>query len=240
MSQTDRPREARRQEDLFRDGEADAWFQRNLVKLANDERPGVDAMTAIAIATATPAPRIVDVGSSNGWRAAAIGHALGGMAVAVDPSRQALEDGKARYPEVSFLEGVASDLPLDSECADLVTVNFVLHWLDRSRLMAALSEIDRILANGGHLLLGDFLPDVPTRVPYHHRPDSNAWTYKQDYSRAFIASGLYTETQRVIVDHRTGEACGPTIAPQERGSISVLRKGLDSHYHTEHSTSETL
>jgi ubiquinone/menaquinone biosynthesis C-methylase UbiE len=187
-------------------------------------------MAAIAIAVAGRAPRIVDVGASNGWRAALISDAVGGTAVAVDPSREALADGRTRYPRVRFCEGVASDLPLERECADLVIVSFVLHWLARPRLMAAFSEIDRILVDGGYLLLGDFLPEMPTRVAYHHRRDCDIWTYKQDYARAFVASGLYTETQRVIIDHRTGAVATAAVAPHDRCAISVLRKNLEGQY----------
>jgi ubiquinone/menaquinone biosynthesis C-methylase UbiE len=229
-AQSGRPAAAVGQEELFCKGEADAWFRRNLVKLADEERSVRDAMTAIALEIAAPKARVVDVGASNGWRVAAIARALGGDAVAVDPSGDALEDGEARYPWVTFVNGVARELPLDGECADLVIVCGVLTWLDRSSLMAAVAEIDRVLRDGGHLLLSDFLPDAPTRVRYHHRPDWNAWTYKQDYARAFLGGGLYTELRREVIDPRTGGVASAPVDPRERQSISVLRKDLQGQY----------
>jgi SAM-dependent methyltransferase len=116
---------------------------------------------------------VVDVGSSNGWRAAAIQAARGGRAVA---------------------------------------------------------EIDRVLRDGGHLLRSDFLPDAPTRVRYHRRPEVDVWTYKQDYAQPFLASGLYGEVERIVIDHRTGQPAEHALDPRERGFISVLRKDLQGSY----------
>jgi SAM-dependent methyltransferase len=178
----------------------------------------------------SPSSTVVDVGASNGWRPAAIQEAAGATVIAVEPSLEAIQDGRARYPRVRFAQGVAGDLPLPSNSADLVLVSYVLHWLDRSRLLAAVAEIDRILRDGGHLLLCDFLPEVPTRVPYHHRPEAGAWTYKQDYAQPFLAGGLYAEVERVVIDHRSGQSAEPGLDPKERGFISLLRKDLQAPY----------
>ena len=148
----------------------------------------------------------------------------------MDPSTEAIADGRVRHPGVEFVQGVAHDLPLASGSADLVIVSFVLHWLDRSRLLAAVAEIDRVLRDGGHLLLSDFLPDAPTRVRYHHRPEVDIWTYKQDYAQPFLASGLYGEIERVVIDHRTGQPADPALDQRERGFVSVLQKDLQGRY----------
>jgi ubiquinone/menaquinone biosynthesis C-methylase UbiE len=226
------PPPARRppQEELFLQSEGDAWFRRNVASLTGEGHARSDLLSARAITLVSPSSAVVDVGASNGWRAAALQEATGATVIAVEPSAAAIEDGKGRYPRVRFVQGVAGELPLPTNSADLVLVSFVLHWLDRSRLLAAVAEIDRILRDGGHLLLSDFLPEVPTRVAYHHRPEAGAWTYKQDYAQLFLAGGLYSEVERVVIDHRSGQPAEPGLDPKERGFISLLRKDLQAPY----------
>jgi len=103
------------QEALFLQGEGDAWFRRNVASLGEEGRVAGDPLISRALALAGAETVVVDVGSSNGWRAAAIQTARGGRAIAVDPSMEAIDDGTVRYPRVDFLRGVAHDLPLASE-----------------------------------------------------------------------------------------------------------------------------
>ena len=104
--------------------------------------------------------------------------------------------------------------------ARTVIASFVLHWVDRALLLRSLAEIDRILAPGGLLVVADFLPDVASRVAYHHLPDDDLWTYKQNYPELFMTTALYREEQHVVYAHATGE----TITPKTRCIASCLRK----------------
>jgi ubiquinone/menaquinone biosynthesis C-methylase UbiE len=148
----------------------------------------------------------------------------------VEPSREAIQDGQAQFPSVQFLRGTASELPLDAQARfDVVIVNFVLHWVDRSTLLRSVAEIDRVLADGGFLVIGDFYPSLPQRVRYHHLPEQDVWTYKQNYSDIFLASNLYETIASYSFDHST-HALRSDVRPEDRAQIMLLRKSMHGRY----------
>lgn len=206
-------------QDLYFTGEeADRWFERNreaLVPRDNDTILRVLDLYSLA-------PRsVLEVGAANGYRLAAIAERHECRAVAVDPSPAALADGRSRYPAVEFHRGTAQSIPL-AENFDLVIVNFVLHWIARSSLSTAISEVDRVVEKGGLLCIGDFLPSSPSRTPYHHRPELPLYTYKEDYAAPFLATGRYVLIALLTGHfHRGLEA---DVAEQDRAGTWLLRK----------------
>ena len=42
-------------------------------------------------------------------------------------------------------------------------------------MLRSVAEIDRVLPDGGFLLIGDFYPSLPQRVRYHHLPDQDVF-----------------------------------------------------------------
>lgn len=217
------------QERAFRSGEADAWFRRNRTALAPERAAGDPVAQILALAELAPR-RVLEVGCSNGWRLQALAEQHGCVAIGVEPSREALTDGRTRHPRLDLREGLADALPLaDDERVDLVLACFVLHWLSRDRLLRAVAEIDRVLADGGCLAIADFLPDAPSRVPYHHLPGQGVSTFKQDYAALFRASGLYAEVARLTFDH-ADRRCRADIPGTHRCVAVLLRKSLDGYY----------
>ena len=77
---------------------------------------------------------------------------------------------------------------------------YVLHWVDRSTLTRTVCAIDGLVGDGGLLILGDFLPDYPQRRRYHHLPDEDLYTFKQDYPALFTGLGLYRKMARLTYD----------------------------------------
>jgi SAM-dependent methyltransferase len=165
---------------------------------------------------------VLEIGAANGWRLAAIADRLGCKVVAQEVSRAAVAHGKSAYPKVEFVEGSASKIPLQ-EPFDLVIINSVLHWVDRSTLFATLAEIDRLLVDQGYLIIGDFCPANRLRVRYHHLADSEVYTYKQDYAAIFVASGLYHQVAVLTFDH-AGRSLRAAVPEDERFSTCLLRK----------------
>jgi SAM-dependent methyltransferase len=150
----------------------------------------------------------------------------------MDASREAIAAGSEAYPGLDLRHGVLSQIPFQNPF-DLVIVNFVLHWIDRELLAISVSEIDRLVAPSGYLVLGDFLPDRPTRRHYHHLPGAAVYTYKQDYAQMFMALGFYEEIDRVTFSHDNFEVSSATgdtaIDPNDRAVVSVLRKRFDTY-----------
>lgn len=188
------------QDRIFLDSEGDAWFRRNSHVLLGDD--GAWAAHDMPLRLLTFAGLTVDgvleFGCAAGTRLdLLLQRGIARTAAGTDASAQAIATGRARYPaldlrQASVAEGVAGRF-------DLVIVNFVLHWVDRAALAASLAAIDRAVAPGGWLLLGDFLPDAPRVRDYSHCP--GVFTYKQDYAAAFEALGWYRPTARLIYDH---------------------------------------
>ncbi|GAA5159283.1 class I SAM-dependent methyltransferase [Viridibacterium curvum] len=190
------------QDDVFGKSEGDAWFQRNVACLSDVDHP--DRMLDILsrLDEREGINSVCEVGCAHGWRLARLPEALPNVQrrAGFDLSAAAIEDGMRRCPELELRVGGASAPPFHEQF-DLVIVNFVLHWVDRSLLLKTLAAVDDLVAPGGWLAVGDFLPDSPCRRRYHHRPDVELYTYKQDYSAAFTATGLYREVSRSVHHH---------------------------------------
>jgi SAM-dependent methyltransferase len=222
-----RPMERSVQDDVFTAFEGDRWFDRNKGALAHFD-PCSDLPLKLVELYGLQPRRVLEVGASNGFRLAAIADRYGASVVGLEPSAHAIVDGKARFPAVRFLQGEASDVAL-AEQFDLIIVNFVFHWIDRTRLLRTVAETDRLLLDGGYLVIGDFYPSNPIKVRYHHLPDQEMYTYKQDYAATYLASGLYHRVGTLTGDHASKSLDG-TVSESQRIGVSLLRKRLEEHY----------
>lgn len=205
-------------------GEADRYWQRNQAALAqwspdNDVPLRVLSLYGIG-------PRMaIEIGAANGYRLAELHRASGTRCIAVEPSHTAIESGMRQYPAVQYVQATAANIPVN-EPADLVIVNYVLHWIDRALLTKSITEIDRLVCDGGFLLLGDFLPDHPCKVAYHHADGIK--TYKQDYSSLFLSTGAYRLVAMLTNLH--GGSLTAETEEQQRGAVWLLQKSVDAYY----------
>jgi ubiquinone/menaquinone biosynthesis C-methylase UbiE len=148
----------------------------------------------------------------------------------VEPSNAAVADGVRLFPDVEFRRGLAACLPCDpDERFDLVIVNFVLHWVSRNTLMASMAEIDRVVGDGGYLILGDFLPDYPQNNPYCHRVGDEVCTFKLDYGAVFESTALYSTVCKRTYNH-DHVASTARVRGSERAVCQLLRKSLLEFY----------
>ena len=129
------------------------------------------------------------------------------------------------------MSGTARALPLTADAYDLVIATFVFHWIDRKSLLASAAEVDRVLKAGGYLIIGDFAPFTPKKVRYHHRPDVEVYTYKQDYAALFLATAGYVTVAQQILDHQTLKP-DPNVSEHERFSLTLLKKLPEGIYST--------
>ena len=221
-----------KQDAVFAGGEGNQWLERNRMALARKDTPADDpVLRVIQLANLQP-HRVIEIGASNGFRLNLLQQLHPCAATAVDPSETAIAEGRAKYPGVNFLQGVASAVPVAEDGGfDLVIVNAVLHWIDRSTLMRSCAELDRLLAPQGFLVIGDFHPASPERVNYHHRTDVQLFTYKQNYPEIFLATRLYVQFAGLVFDH-DGFRCHPDVAPRDRYQVVVLKKTGDEAYVT--------
>lgn len=212
------------QDEMFLAAESDRWFERNQAALGKDLDADL-ALRLLSLYRLKP-QSVLEVGAANGYRVAEIAKRTGAHATAVEPSLLALADGRAKYGQVSFHQGSARQLPVDGPF-ELVIVNYVFHWIDRVNLLRSVAEIDRVTADGGWLLIGDFHPWLPTRNKYHHLPDAAVYTYKQSYADIFLASGIYQSVAQLSANERELQA---DASDDRRSAVSLLRKRLAGGY----------
>ena len=217
------------QDSIFANSEGNRWFARNQCALQAFD-PADDMPLKLLDFYKLRPQNALEIGAANGFRLAELQRRCGARVVAVELSRDAVEDGKARFPLVTFVQAAASAVPLQ-EVFDLVIINFVLHWIDRGNLLRTVAEIDRLVADGGFLIIGDFYPSNRAQVPYHHLPVGMVQTYKQDYSGVFLSSGLYHPVclMTAHLDH-AAKTMDAEVVEEERIGTWLLRKQLHQHY----------
>ncbi len=207
------------QDRAFLDGEADAYHQRNHHKYAAliEKDPPLSVLSAAGIR----ATRVLEIGAATGWRLEEIRRRYGAECWGIEPSRQAAEEGKRLYPGITIYHGILDNIYLSTASFDLIVLSFVLHWVPREKLLATLAEVDRMLADGGHLIISDFWVPEPTKVPYHHQ--EGLWTYKARYCEMFELTGRYLTLIATLFDAdtlQTGHAAESSLA-----NCTILQKG---------------
>lgn len=215
------------QDNVFMQSEGDRWFERNRAALYEFDAAADWPLKLVDMYGLQP-ESVLEIGAANGFRLAAMHSRSGARVVAVEPSAQAILEGKASFPTVTFVRGTAHSVPLQ-ERFDLVIVNFVFHWIDRTHLLRSVAEVDRLVGDGGYLIIGDFHPANQVRVPYHHLVSELVYTYKQDYAATYLASGLYHPVCLLSGDH-AGRKLSAQVPENDRIGIWLLRKELREHY----------
>jgi len=215
------------QDNVFLDSEGDRWFARNRGALQAFDAGADLPLRLLSLYDLRP-ERVLEIGAANGFRLAEIQRRTGARAVAVEPSAQAINDGRNEFPSIQFIRGTAHSIPLE-DVFDLVIVNFVFHWIDRSSLLRSVAETDRLVRDGGWLMIGDFYPANRMRVRYHHLEDKKIFTFKQNYAETFLASGLYHSVALLTADHGA-KRLEATVGESERIGVWLLQKSLTEHF----------
>ena len=179
-----------RQEISFLKGEANEWFKRNGEPPSNYTDPVIFRIQEAGI----DPDLTLEIGCGTGWRLERLReiykhcHCYG-----IDPSAEAIQFGTAKYPDITLDHGTAADIGDNygslTRPFDLIIFGFCLYLIDRSDLFDAVAASDRLLKDGGHLIIHDFLPDHPQKKKYRHL--EGVFSYKMDYSKLWLGSPAY-------------------------------------------------
>ncbi|NDF03435.1 MAG: class I SAM-dependent methyltransferase, partial [Actinobacteria bacterium] len=142
----------------------------------------------------------------------------------IDPSTEATDNGKKLFKELKLSVAIASDLPYEDDCFDLVYFGFCLYLLDRNDVLKAVAECDRVLKTGGFLAILDFDPKQRSKNPYHHKP--GMFSYKNSYSDFFTAGGHY---YLVAKESFSDESNHFDINSDKRISVCILYKEPETY-----------
>ena len=214
-----------KQSEVFLNSEGDGFYRRNHRDLSEAGMRAQDDQIIRCLRTLAVKPkRILEIGCSNGWRLELMRREFGAECFGIDPSAEAVSEGGATYPGVSLLTGTAERLPYESGSFELVIFGFCLYLCDRQDLFAIAAESDRVLADGGFLIILDFYPPLPYRNRYKHF--NGLYSYKMDYAAMFLWNPTYTLASRLVFADRGSD----WINPDERLSVAALRKVLARAY----------
>lgn len=208
------------QKALFLAAEGDAWYERNQQALAKRDAKD-DAVTQVMQNLQLQPKHILEVGCADGWRLRGLAAAFGAQCAGVEPSAAAVAAGKKLTPAHDLRVGTAEKLEFADGSFDTLIYGFCLTYCDRKDLFRVAQEGDRVLKDGGHIVVYDFCTDVAYRNAYAHKP--GYYCYKMKYAELFTWNPAYSVVHHQLVSHG-----GPSIpdSMDERIGITVLRKQL--------------
>jgi ubiquinone/menaquinone biosynthesis C-methylase UbiE len=204
-------------------GAADAWFERNKTRLSPTLPP--TKTQKLFASRIRPGQRVLEIGTANGFQLRILREQVQCEAYGIDPSPVAIADGKVRYPDLNLSVGTADKLEFPDQSFDVVIFGACLCLVDRTRLMRAVAEADRVLRPEGHLIIADFDPAVPHRRRFKHQ--DGLWTYKMHYADLWLANPCYALAEKVSFSH---EGEGFHTDPNERMAAWVLVKCVEQAY----------
>lgn len=216
------------QKTVFVQSEGDEWFDRNRIALA-ESSPLRDSLVA-RIAQHLPRGgtaiwHVLEIGCGQGGNLDALSRVRDIQGHGIDPSGRAVSSGSFTFPHLELCVGTADALPYADESLDMVWFGFCLYLVDRNLLQRVVAEADRVLRDGGLLVVVDFDPLFPCKRDYHHK--AGLYSYKMDYVRLFLANPAYSLVEKYSTSHITGLWAQD---PQERVALNICRKNMDLAY----------
>lgn len=184
-----------KQSDVFLSGEGEAWGNRNAGHYHPDGDPVLDAIDKYKL----PFKTVLEIGCADGERLAALREIYDSITWGIDP---------AGYP--ANVKGTASDTGLPfKEHFDIILYGWCLYLCDPADYLKIALEGDRLLKDGGHLIVYDFHADFPYKTPYKHK--KGLFSHHYDFSRLWLSHPGYSLYGRTI---------------QDATSVTILKKDL--------------
>ena len=204
------------QRDTFLNSEGDAYYERNSDHSGAPSRPLVSSLRALEIKP----KRILEIGCSDGRVLEILKAAFSSECHGIDPSREAVEVGRKRASGVHLAVGTADRLDFEDNFFDLVIFGFCLYLCDPQDHFRIAAEANRVLQNGGFLVILDFHGSPPHRNEYRYRP--GVFSFKMDYSGMFLWHPSYRLLSRAYSEHATPL----TLSRDEAVVMNILHKDM--------------
>jgi ubiquinone/menaquinone biosynthesis C-methylase UbiE len=210
------------QKSLFLREEGDAWFSRNKETITTRSgKPGDDAVLKVISSLNLVPKAALEIGCADGYRLRGLEAMTGAACSGVEPSSDAVAEGLRLSPHHRLKVGTADALDFADEAFDMVIYGFCLMYCDRKDLFKVAMEGDRVLKDGGHVILYDFCTDIPYRNAYSHKP--GYYCYKMRYGDLFSWSPLYSVIHHQLLSHPGAD---DITHMDDRIGITVLRKNV--------------
>jgi ubiquinone/menaquinone biosynthesis C-methylase UbiE len=212
------------QESIFSQGEGDQWFTRNLSQI---NISGSFADVEFILERLNPfhsqINQVLEVGCAAGHKVEKMASVLGATPFGIDPSEKAINAASERMNNFeNFVVGTVDKINFPDSRFDAVFVAFCMYLVSRDELDRAIGEIDRVLRDGGFLIIEDFDPGVEQEVVYKHH--SAVKTYKADYASYFLNLGKYYLIEKKSFSHVSNHFSSDI---DERISLQILQKNTN-------------
>jgi len=211
--------------DLAADG--DRYHRVNYHGIGTIADPIFTRMEAIHVVS--PIRTVLEIGCTTGFRLDKARQAFGAQCSGLEISAAAVAEGGEKFPEIDIKEGVA---PADldhwaGKQFDVIVVGHLLYLLPRSELFEFAAKVDSLLAEGGHLIVMDFMYHRDTVSSYLHQDALKV--YKGDPSGAWTWNPQYFLVNREIYSLASNPQSQQ--APSQWQTLDVLLKlRLDESY----------
>jgi ubiquinone/menaquinone biosynthesis C-methylase UbiE len=183
----------------FLHGEGEAWMARNAGRYDENSDPVLEAIDKYKLIP----DRVLEVGCADGARLEVMQRMWGCHVEGYDPAY----GSKRGSSRVQVWAGTADRLQYSDEQFDMLIYGWCLYLCDPDDYFKIALEGDRILRDGGHLVVYDFYPDHTFKVPYKHK--AGLFSHHFDFSKLWLA-------------HPTYSLCGRTV--QGETSVTILQK----------------
>lgn len=196
-----------KQSKVFLDGEANQWLKRNKAKIAAtkpEDDPILQAIEKYGLGFKT----VLEVGCANGWRLEALERDYNVEAWGTDPVANPFRN--------KIIPGTADSLSMKSDQFDLVIYGWCLYLADPEDYFKIAMEGDRVLKDGGFLIVYDFHADFPYKTPYKHK--EGLFSHHYDFSKLWMSHPAYSLYGRTI---------------QEETSVTILQKNMATAFPVE-------
>lgn len=213
------------QKSIFLEYEGDGWFNRNREALIKQEisKPLLFYRNYLQAGF-----RILEIGCADGYNLNHLQSMVECECYGVDPSKQAIEEGRKQYPSINLLVGTADNLEFADCFFDFILFGFCLYLTDRNLLTKIVAEADRVLKNKGYIGITDFDSKFPKQRTYKHF--NGVLSYKMDYASLFLAFPHFSMADKYCFSHAEDHFVKDV---KERVCSCVLYKDMDNAYFDE-------
>lgn len=201
-------------------GEGDAYFDRNEKQFDGARDPVVATLARIS----SDYRSVLEIGCGHGGRVAALVASSDASGCGIDPSSKAIEYALTHYSGIDYKVGTADNLPFQDSQFDLVIFGFCLYLCDIEDHFTIVNEANRVLRDGGLLVIYDFAAVSPFKNAYRHK--KGVHSYKMTWSNMFTSHPSYTLLAREYAE-RNGNR---SFHFDEILVVDVLRKDLGAAF----------
>ena len=185
-----------KQREGYINGLGDNWLQRNKKNLGNNDDP-VGAMFGIFKPDAVK--KVLEVGCSNGWRLKRLKE-KGYEVYGIDPSTNGIMEARETTDlgADNFCIGTADKLPWPDKEFDCVIMGFCLWAIAPEDWLQVAAETDRVLRDGGAIIIHDRFSARPIRRPLPEGGMPEMYQFTYDWKKLWLSHPAYIEVAEAL------------------------------------------